>query len=347
MAKILNKIKRKSLSEVSYVSGSYLVAPTFITINITFHCNFTCRSCSAWKSPTPNKVSESNWLEFIHDLFKIFPRDTFIELSGGEPLLKKDLLLKIIPEFKKYFTSVSLNSNGSLIDQGVVSELELAGVNIIKLSLYSLDKGVHNFLRQTDVAYDKAINALNILTKSNIELEIGALVTKQNIDSLPELINTLSQHEKVVFNLQALDESYKSEESHDREGNFLLQELWPTAEQTKKFFSWVYKVNNPKIKNHLVNIKLMEKYYLDPPSVMSLRCFTGQKNLIINPDGGVYLCLKGRPIGNITESRINQILKSSSAKAERLAIKTCKKYCRIKGFNHFRGLKELFIRQRP
>ncbi|MFA5048061.1 MAG: radical SAM protein [Patescibacteria group bacterium] len=344
MIKILNKIKRKGLSEVSYVSGDYRVPPTFITVNITFSCNFNCRSCSAWKSPTPDNVSEADWLKFICDLFKIFPRDAFVELSGGEPLLKKDLLLKIIPEFKKYFTSVSLNTNGSLISQELVAELEKAGVNIIKLSLYSLDKDVHNFLRQTDIAYDKAINALNIITKSKIELEIGAMVAKQNIDSLPELITNLSRHQKVVFNLQALDESYKSEESHNREGNFLLSELWPTKEQTKKFFSWLYQNRNPKIKNILVNLKLMEKYYLDPPSVMSLRCFTGQKNLIINPDGGVYLCLKGRPIGNITEGNIGQILKSPSAKQERLAIKTCKKYCRIKGFNHFRGLKELFIR---
>ncbi|PJE58547.1 MAG: hypothetical protein COU81_00190 [Candidatus Portnoybacteria bacterium CG10_big_fil_rev_8_21_14_0_10_36_7] len=88
----------------------------------------------------------------------------------------------------------------------------------------------------------------------------------------------------------------------------------------------------------------MEKYYINPSSSLQLRCFAGLKNLSINPDGEVLLCLKRRAVGNVLTSNIKDILSSKSAMKERRLIKKCKKYCRIKGLNFSRGVKELFIR---
>jgi len=85
----------------------------------------------------------------------------------------------------------------------------------------------------------------------------------------------------------------------------------------------------------------MREYYLAPPSVLKYRCFAGQRNLVIYPQGDVAMCFKGRVIGNLTRKNLSNILKGDFAKKERQNIRRCQKYCRIIGCNFSRGLKEL------
>ena len=155
------------------------------------------------------------------------------------------------------------------------------------------------------------------------------------------MIEKFSHQNNIVFNLQSLDENYQSVDFFDLNKNYLPAELWPEAKAVAGLFGWLYQNHNAKIKNNLANLKLMEKYYLLPASSLALRCFTGQKNLAINPDGAVMICLKRPPIGNVKKQTLKQILFSRQAIETRKAIKTCGKYCRIKGFNFSRGILEI------
>ena len=45
----MQKLSNKILKEISYHNGSYLVPPEFLSLIITMHCNFRCRSCAIWQ----------------------------------------------------------------------------------------------------------------------------------------------------------------------------------------------------------------------------------------------------------------------------------------------------------
>jgi len=334
----MNKIIKKLLLEKGFLTGKYCLPPESLSLIITFRCNFRCQSCSIWQKTDHNELADENWLKIIPNLNILNPL-TFVELNGGEPLIRKELVLKLIKELKKKFKNVALNSNGLLINEKTVFELADAGLDIVKISFYSLEKDIHNFLRGNPEAYDRALNAMELLSKSKIKLEVGLLITAKNIQSLPDLIKYLKKYKNASIILQPLDESVESPDSKDLATNNLLTDLWPKKEEIIDFFNWVVN-NHEQIKNSLDNLEAIKKYYLNPPSVLNYRCFAGQRNLVIYPNSDVALCFKGKPIGNLNERSLERTLKGEKALIERKKIKKCQKYCRIIGCNFSKGLTE-------
>jgi len=236
---------------------------------------------------------------------------------------------------------VVLNTNGSTINSEVVSKLKEAGLNKIKLSLYSLNSETHNFLRGTDIAYDSARRAIDIISSSGIDLEVGVLITAQNILQVPQLVEYLGSLNNISIIIQPLDEVVESSASKNLSSNSLISHLWPSKENVVEFFDWL-ELNNKNIKNSPDNLLAIKNYYLDPKSALQYRCFAGQRNLVIYPNGDIAMCFKGGVIGNLKDGNINSILRG--AISERNKIKHCNKYCRIIGCNFYRGITEYFKR---
>lgn len=335
----MNRLVRKIVIETSYLTGKCYIPPEFVSLIITFRCNFQCKSCSIWKKKETDEMSKEQWLNIADDLKGTIRKESFVEINGGEPLLRKDVVIDLVKRLKKHFKNVALNSNGSLIDEKTTKELEETGLDIIKISFYSLDEKIHNYLRGDDQSHGKALAAIKAVLKSKIKLEVGILITAKNIREIPRLIQHLQTIGNVSIILQPLDESIESAESKNLDKNFLLADLWPEKEDVLRFFSWILK-NPGKIKNSQRGIKAMEKYYLNPEKILSYRCFAGQRNLVIYPDGSASFCFKGKRIGNLKNDRVNNLLRMSQAVRERKNIKKCQKYCRIVGCNFSRGFVE-------
>lgn len=340
--KFLYRLARKVLTEASYLTGRYFLSPEFLSLIITFRCNFKCRVCSIWNKTNYYELSDDTWLELIDCLRGVFNKNTFIEINGGEPFIRESLIFSMIRSLKEYFDTVALNTNGSLIDEKIIGKLEKSNLDILKISFYSLNRNTHSFLRGTLQGYDNVLNNLWLLSKSNIKSELGVLITSRNIKELPDLIKYLNNFGTISITLQPLDEEIESEESKNKGINNLLLDIWPTKDEVLEFFSWVID-NRKNINNSLAHIKMIKRYYLEPYRILNYRCFAGQRNFVVYPDGEVAYCFKRESIGNLRERNINQILKNTID--SRKSIKNCRKYCRILGCFYTKGLWEL-IRDR-
>lgn len=334
-----NPIK-KILTEISFYSGRYLLPPQYICLNLTYRCNFRCLSCQIWQIKNQKELPTRDWIKIIRELKEILPKKTGIEVSGGEPLLEKEKLIALIKEIRKYFDFVSINSNGSLLNQKNLLELQRAGLKAIKLSFYSLEEKIHNQLKGNSGAYNDALQTIELALKFKLKIMAGILITQKNINGLPRLINFLSAKPLTEVILQPLDEIIVSSAAKDLTKNCLPQALWPSKKQITKLFNYL-RQNRQKIKNSKRHLALIKKYYLNPKSTLKRRCFVGQNNLVIDPNGEVKFCFKYPAVGRITRKSIRQILKSSKAAAERRKIRSCKKFCRVVGCNYSRGIWEL------
>ena len=337
----MNKVVKKLKQELSYKNGRYYFPPDFLSLLVTLKCNFRCQSCSIWENDFGQELDDEAWIGIIEQAKKVLNPNTYIEINGGEPLLKKDLVYKIIKELKSYFKAVVLNSNGSLVTEEVVKKLEESGLSKMKVSLYSLNPTTHNSLRGTEVAYDGAMKTIELVKNSKIRLEIGVLLTAKNIKEIPDLVEYFKDYKNTTLILQVLDEKVESKEAKVDIDNKMPEGLWPEKEDILNFFDWLENnVSAKKLFHERTNFRLIRDYYLDPTMALNYRCFAGQHNCVIYPNGDITLCFKGQIVGNLLQNSLEDILKKGAV-AERKKIKNCKKYCRLVGCNFSRGFKEI------
>ncbi len=161
-------------------------------------CNLNCPFCSVDAGPesatraTSYEVEPGYLVSAVEEIarFKGAGVECHID-SPGEPLMYRQLpdlvaALRQIPEV----TSISLQTNGTLLDRGTISALETAGLDRINLSLHALDPGCARTLAGVpwfDVG--KVMDAARDIAQSRIDLLIAPVyIPGMNEDEIPKLI---------------------------------------------------------------------------------------------------------------------------------------------------------------
>ncbi len=157
-----------------------------LRISVTDRCNFRCTYCM------PKEVFNSEYeflrrddllsFEEITRISKIFALLGVkkIRLTGGEPLLRKNLPI-LIQQLSKIdgIEDISLTTNGVLLTSDVAKQLKNAGLQRITISLDALDD--ETFKNISDVAFDvdKVLTAIeNAQTVGLDPIKINMVVKK-------------------------------------------------------------------------------------------------------------------------------------------------------------------------
>ena len=162
--------------------------PYFCNLQITTACNLRCFHCGY--SAGKRRLNELTLEEFFYIIEQLKELDCErIEITGGEPLLRKDWY-KIAKHASSLGIEVNLLSNGYLIDNEVAQKIRESGITVVGISLDGLEE-THNKIRQNPFVFQKAVRALNILAKNKIDTCVITTVTKLSINELPEMYKLL------------------------------------------------------------------------------------------------------------------------------------------------------------
>ena len=109
---VLEKPSNKNIKK----SGNWdLQIPRHISIELTYHCNFSCKHCYNESAPYRNEyINEKNLLNILDDLKELGV--DLIEFTGGEPLSHPSFS-QILKHSLDLFSLVSIITNGSLIQE--------------------------------------------------------------------------------------------------------------------------------------------------------------------------------------------------------------------------------------
>ena len=118
----------------------------------------------------------------------------FFDLSGGEPLLRKDLAI-LAKRASSHGCLVSMNTNGTLLKSSRASEIADA-FDVVVVSLDGPEE-VHDKLRGVGGTYNRAIEAVKLLKAHGTRVGVNTVVTPWNIEILPKFIEEL--HSLVDF----------------------------------------------------------------------------------------------------------------------------------------------------
>jgi MoaA/NifB/PqqE/SkfB family radical SAM enzyme len=330
-----NFVKKFSCTIISKYKLSKIKSlntPTSIVFFITKKCNAKCKHCFYWKEIN-TKESELN-LKEIKEISKSLKHIPKINLTGGEPFLRKDLV-----EVCKIFYGVGVRDLG-LSTNGIASEqiyslckeiLEQCPNSLfgIQISLDGLEK-THNKVRGIS-AFNKVVKTIKMLKElkkgyPNLNLVTSTTIFNENYNEVENLINYTKklgvEHKFSIirgshFGVYGLEENIRS--NFDPKENKVLISMSKLNQAYKKI-----KNSNVISKFQKLKFKYMLKI-LGGKKV--LECYAGKVDGVIYSNGDVSFCEMTKPIGNLRDYNFNleKLWNSDKANLMRQKIKNC--YC--------------------
>ncbi len=166
---------------------------TTVRINVTSKCNFSCIFCHREGEHEPWNKEELR----VED-FAVIARAAHnlgirkIKLTGGEPLVRKDII-DIIETIKKYGNprDLSMTTNGSFLEDYAES-LKSAGLQRVNVSLHSLHPERYRYITRKDLL-DKVVRGILKAKDVGLTVKINTVVIKgfsrQELKKLVEFAN--------------------------------------------------------------------------------------------------------------------------------------------------------------
>lgn len=296
--------------------------PITLTYSVTSACQSKCKTCNIGLEyqKDPKRKEKDLKLDEVEKIFETLGNIYFFNISGGEPFLRSDLP-EIIRLACIYLKPRIIHIPTNAIASKRIRDLTIESLEIIKkydsnvpFTVKPSIDGVgeiHDEIRGVKGNFKQLIKTISYLKDvgkqySNFHLELGTVISKFNINHLPEI-------EDYVHSLGV--QSYRNEIAEQRAEFFNLEDpITPDAETyeklIRKFSSKILENVGKKRKLAKVTESFRLVYYDLVVRILRekrqvIPCYAGISNVHINYDGEVWpCCVLGydQPMGFLREA---------------------------------------------
>src|SRR6266849_1157291 len=161
-----------------------------VSWNLTQRCNLECAHCymSAFAgADTRGELTTEECRRVIDEIATVNP-NVFLILTGGEPLLRKDIWDVAGYAAEKKFTTV-FGTNGVLLREREAKLMREHRVLGASISLDSTDAKKHDAFRRLPNAWEGAVRATRVLADEGLDFSLHMSVTDWNVDEVPAMID--------------------------------------------------------------------------------------------------------------------------------------------------------------
>jgi radical SAM protein with 4Fe4S-binding SPASM domain len=154
---------------------------------ITNACNAHCKHCctNAKLKKKSNELSTKKIIEIIKDLKN--NNVTHILFTGGEFFLK-DGFMDILKAATGLIKTVTISSNGSLINKKIANHHILKKTKFIIISLDSVHPEKYDNFRELKGLWKRAVNSLILLNEAGVDIKVAMTLTTLNYGELEDMI---------------------------------------------------------------------------------------------------------------------------------------------------------------
>ncbi|HDP33843.1 MAG TPA: radical SAM protein, partial [Candidatus Hydrogenedentes bacterium] len=145
--------------------------PARLSIFLTNRCNLNCRHCwrawADWDRSCKSELSDQRWLRLVDEAAEMDVRD-WIFLGGGEPLVRRDLVLRMIDKMASHDMTCLIHTNGTLFTPAVIDRVMGKNVQSINFSIDGPDAATNDAIRGG--GFEKAVANMRHFARSKQEL---------------------------------------------------------------------------------------------------------------------------------------------------------------------------------
>lgn len=174
---IRKKLNEKAIKNRIPLNGMFELTPL---------CNLNCRMCYIRQAQSEVKergglLTAEQWLHLARECKE--NGMLFLLLTGGEPFFRKDFQY-IYEEISKMGFILTINSNGTLIDEEKIEWLKKNPPSKINITLYGCSDETYEKLCMHPKGFRLVTRAVDLLMKAGIPVGINCSLTPYNIDDM-------------------------------------------------------------------------------------------------------------------------------------------------------------------
>lgn len=156
-----------------------------IHFDITSVCNERCVHCYIPHECKTKAINSELFYKVLEEGRKM--NIIHVTLSGGEPLLHKDIV-GFLEKCREFDLSVNVLSNLTLLNDDIISEMKRNPLLSVQTSLYSMDPIIHDSITKLKGSFEKTKNGILKLLAAGIPVQISCPVMKLNKDYFRDVI---------------------------------------------------------------------------------------------------------------------------------------------------------------
>lgn len=287
--------KETAITRSLFSRASEKKMPLSGTFELSPLCNFSCKMCYVRRTsqevekhfrPTMQK---EQWLKIARDARE--EGMLYLLLTGGEPFLWPDFW-ELYQELCEMGFVLSINTNGSLIDEKVLERFRQSPPNRINITLYGANDQTYKNLCNVENAFEKVDRAIEQLQEIGVEVKLNCSLTPYNEKDLSDIIQYAEDRDLVLSLNTYMFPPVRKGMEYVGKNNRL------TPEEVVKYNLLRYQLQygDEKYKEYLQKIK---KGSIPPPGLDencvdfqggSIRCRAGNASFWITWDGWMTPC---------------------------------------------------------
>jgi MoaA/NifB/PqqE/SkfB family radical SAM enzyme len=175
------------------IEKKYLSAPLTAQLEITDFCNHKCIHCYNLDSKIEHRpVQRANDEMILACAQKLIDNGIFsVVVTGGEPLIKKELTKKVITLLRENNIRVNLNSNLTLFDDDFISFLTQVKVGVLTSCPSAVPTSFEKLVGIDN--YEKFETNIKKLVSAGVRFTVNMVVTKENLNEVRTTAEKMKQ----------------------------------------------------------------------------------------------------------------------------------------------------------
>ena len=328
------------LTKMLFHKSSIKKIPLSGTFELSPVCNFDCRMCYVRKSPEEVKCHNRKMVNL--EQWKIIADQAekagmlYLLLTGGEPFLWPDFWELYNYLSKKGFL-ISINSNGSLINEDVVERLKERPPIRINITLYGASNATYAKLCKAQKGFDKVDKAINLLREAGISVKLNGSLTPYNVGDLEAMIRYAEEKQLILeTNPYMFPPIRKNPEKIGANDRFTARETayWQIKRYQLQYGDELYKKRLQEICDGMVKPQGMDESCYDPIDG-KVRCRAGKATFWITWDGYMLPCgMMPEPKVDMYKVSFEDAWKQLTQKTENIRLSGICEKCSNRGICH-------------
>ena len=270
-----------------------IIRPLSAHIKLTENCQARCISCDYWKSRWQDHLDTGRAIDLVNQIGAVGIRA--LRLTGGEPLLRRDLFQVLAQADTAPLKRIILQTNGLLMKK-LHREINESPITHVCVSIDGL-KETNDQIRGIRGYFDLGLEGIRLLRDKKVAIS----VTMNRISAMElERLAEVAQSAAADVEVNILSRNLFFFKDAD------IDSMWPGQPEVAKIAEFLRStLKRPGYEVDYVTDYYNNKLVAEPP------CVLGYLQVFVLSNGDVLTgCYPLKPVGNVLRDSLENILKS-------------------------------------